>query len=138
MPHTITEGLLGFGSPVRLSFADATASNHGFVTRLDHTRESDGMRFWRVVFGRDTDEAVIVPECLLVPVCGWEERFIDFDGAWASMPCGFNAARVLRYVDPLDPDEGPAAVGYCLDHALCATLDLQRESIAYEVDEVEQ
>lgn len=133
--HT-TDTMPAFGTAVRLSFGDASPSNQGFVTRLDHTRESDGMRFWRVVFDPNSDESVTVPECLLVPVCSWEHSFIDFDGARASMPCGFDATRVLRYVDPMDPDSGETGLGFCTDHAVCVALDLEREGISYTVDEV--
>jgi hypothetical protein len=118
------------GMLVRLSLDDGAASV-GLVTDYGPRRAQDGEQFVHVDWTPDDDHDRVfapVPASILVAVCEWEDAFVEI----GTIACRYDAARLVRYVD----GDGSHTQRFCLDHTLTATLDLQRDHLPYEVDDL--
>ena len=132
------------GTFVRLTLDEGHATI-GLVTGYGPRRQSDGVQFVHVDWTPDVESARVetLPATILTAVCEWEDTYPDEYGMACSepgipttitMPCRFDAQRVVRWVDP---DHGSYSSTYCLDHALTATIDMQRDGVPFEDDDLD-
>lgn len=122
------------GTAVRL-FVDTGHASIGVIVELDRVREADGEHFWRVDFdpANESETSTVVAQGFLVPVCEHFESHPDEYGLACSEPgvpttfeivCRKDADRVLTWADSF----GIVHVNLCLDHAIEAALDIEKDA----------
>jgi hypothetical protein len=103
------------------------------IIALDHVRD-DGEHFWLIDFDPRSEEPslTVIPQGFLVPVCEHFEQYPDEWGRACSEPgvsttyefvCDKDADRVVTWADGF----GIGHVNLCLDHAMEAALDIERD-----------